>query len=51
MGLRVLIALVVLLAAPAFAQNLQPIPKLTARVTDLNLVELSARRRMGRRFR
>ena len=26
---------VALLAAPAFAQNLQPIPKLTARVTDL----------------
>jgi uncharacterized protein len=26
---------VAVLAAPAFAQNLQPIPKLTARVTDL----------------
>jgi uncharacterized protein len=34
MSLRVLIALAVL-AAPAFAQNLQPIPKLSARVTDL----------------
>jgi uncharacterized protein len=34
MGLRLLIALA-LLAAPAFAQNLQLIPKLTARVTDL----------------
>ncbi len=34
MSLRVLIALA-MLAAPAFAQNLQPIPKLSARVTDL----------------
>jgi uncharacterized protein len=34
MGLRVLIVLVVL-AATAFAQNLPPVPKLTARVTDL----------------
>ena len=34
MSLRVLIALAVL-AAPALAQNLQPIPKLSARVTDL----------------
>jgi uncharacterized protein len=34
MSLRVLIALAVL-AAPAFAQNLQPIPKLSARLTDL----------------
>jgi uncharacterized protein len=34
MGLRLLIVLVAL-AAPTFAQNLQPIPKLTARVTDL----------------
>jgi uncharacterized protein len=34
MGLRLLIAWAVL-AAPVFAQNLQPIPKLTARVTDL----------------
>jgi uncharacterized protein len=33
-SLRLLIALAVL-AAPVFAQNLQPIPKLTARVTDL----------------
>jgi uncharacterized protein len=38
MGLRLLIALAVLttsLAVPALAQNLQPIPKLTTRVTDL----------------
>jgi uncharacterized protein len=34
MSLRALIALA-MLAAPAFAQNLQPIPKLSARVTDL----------------
>src|SRR5882762_9302356 len=35
MSLRVLITLAVLAAAPVFAQNLQPIPKLAARVTDL----------------